>query len=561
MGRSPEQMRRLPEQMRRSPEQEGSNAGAEEYAPRSSFDPGNQRGPFTPPPEDQFADRLPWRPTPEDEIIDDFRFGSRNIPERRSSGRRAFTILGQVTFVLLIAAIGGYLVMMFLARWQGTAMMDATAEVQPQAATPQPAAGQSFAPANPTVAVQAPRAPARVDDDGGSASAVSNAPASHAIRGVTDNAIRGVTDTEIRLGMAAPFTGPAKEMGRQLKLGIESAFDEINDGGRVGGRQLKLVTADDGYEPKRTGDAMKQLYEKDQVFCLIGNYGSPTALISVPYALEHRMLSFGGFTGANSLRQDPPDRYVFNYRAGYAEEADAVVHYLVKVRGLRPEQIGVLAQKDAYGDAGTEGVAKAMRALRGGDAGSTLHLTYNRNTVDVDEAVAQLRAQKGQIKAMVLVATYRPATKFIEKTRDFYPGMIYASISGVGSTGLADELSLLGPRFASGVIVTQVVPAVDGYSSTILAYKSALAKYFPGEAPDYVSLEGYLSARVLIAGLKRVGPQLDTEKLVDTLENLHDFDLGLGTLVNFGPAEHQALHKVWGTELDQTGHYHPIELQ
>jgi ABC-type branched-subunit amino acid transport system substrate-binding protein len=202
-----------------------------------------------------------------------------------------------------------------------------------------------------------------------------------------------------------------------------------------------------------------------------------------------------------------------------------------------------------------------MRALRGGDAGSTLHLTYNRNTVDVDEAVAQLRAQKGQIKAMVLVATYRPATKFIEKTRDLYPGMIYASISGVGSTGLADELSLLGPRFAQGIIVTQVVPAVDGYASVILAYKSALAKYFPGEPPDYVSLEGYLSARVLIAGLKRTGPQLDTEKLVDTLENLHDFDLGLGTLVNFGPGEHQALHKVWGTELDQTGHYHPIDLQ
>jgi ABC-type branched-subunit amino acid transport system substrate-binding protein len=401
--------------------------------------------------------------------------------------------------------------------------------------------------------MQLPRSPARLDEDVSSLRAVNTAP--------TAREIRGVSDTEIRLGMVAPFTGPAKEMGRQLKLGIESAFNESNDGGRVGGRLLKLVTADDGYEPARTAAAMKQLYEKDQVFCLIGNYGSPTALISVPYALEHRMLSFGAFTGANSLRQDPPDRYVFNYRAGYAEEADAVVRYLVKVRGLRPEQIGVLAQKDAYGDAGTEGVAKAMRALRGGDAGSTLHLTYNRNTVDVDEAVAQLRAQKGQIKAMVLVATYRPATKFIEKTRDLYPGMIYASISGVGSTGLADELSLLGPRFAQGTIVTQVVPAVDGYASVILAYKSALAKYFPGEPPDYVSLEGYLSARVLITGLKRTGPQLDTEKLVDTLENLHDFDLGLGTLVNFGPGEHQALHKVWGTELDQTGHYHPIDLQ
>jgi ABC-type branched-subunit amino acid transport system substrate-binding protein len=139
--------------------------------------------------------------------------------------------------------------------------------------------------------------------------------------------------------------------------------------------------------------------------------------------------------------------------------------------------------------------------------------------------------------------------------------MIYATISGVGSTGLADELSLLGPRFAAGVIVTQVAPPVDGSASVVLGYKSALAKYFPGEAPDYVSLESYLASRVMIEGLKRVGSQLDTEKLVDTLESMHDIDMGLGPLVNFGPGEHQAVHKVWGTELDQTGHYHAIDLQ
>ena len=92
--------------------------------------------------------------------------------------------------------------------------------------------------------------------------------------------------------------------------------------------------------------------------------------------------------------------------------------------------------------------------------------------------------------------------------------MIYTSVSFVGSTALADELMLLGKKYATGVIVTQVVPAVDGHSSLVLDYKSALAKYFPGEAPDYVSLEGYVDANVLIAALQRNGPQLDTEKLV-----------------------------------------------
>jgi len=371
---------------------------------------------------------------------------------------------------------------------------------------------------------------------------------------------RGVSDREIRFGIAAPFSGTAKELGRQMKLGIDTAFNRVNEAGGVDGRMLRLIAADDGYEPTRTPEAMKQLYEKDQVFGIIGNVGTPTAVVAVPYALERKLLFFGAFTGANVLRHDPPDRYVFNYRASYAEETDAVVRYLVKLRRLQPRQIAVFAQQDTYGDSGFAGVAKAFRTLGVSDS-AILRLNYKRNTIDVDEAVNQLKAQKPPIKAVVMVSTYRAAAKFIEKTRDLYPGMIYTNVSFVGSTALAEELSLLGARYATGVIVTQVVPAVSGYSSLVLEYKNALAKYFPGEAPDYVSLEGYVSANVLIQALKRTGPQLDTEKLIDNLESMRNLDLGLGTSLGFGRAEHQASHKIWGTALDENGRFQPIELE
>jgi ABC-type branched-subunit amino acid transport system substrate-binding protein len=371
---------------------------------------------------------------------------------------------------------------------------------------------------------------------------------------------RGIGEREIRFGIAAPFSGSARELGRQMKLGIDTAFNRINDAGGVDGRMLKLYAADDGYEPARTAEAMKQLYEKDQVFGVIGNVGTPTAAVAVPYALDRRMLFFGAFTGSNILRNDPPDRYVFNYRASYAEETDAVVRYLVKLRKLQPRQIAVFAQQDSYGDAGFAGVAKAFRALGISDS-AIVRLNYARNTVDVDDAVNQLKAQKTPIKAVVMVATYRAAARFIEKTRDLYPAMIYSNVSFVGSTALADELKLLGPRYANGVIVTQVVPAVAGYSSAVLEYKNALAKYFPGEAPDYVSLEGYVAANVLIQAIKRTGPQLDTEKLIDTLETTRNLDLGLGTQLGFGRSEHQASHKIWGTALDETGRFQPLELE
>ena len=385
-------------------------------------------------------------------------------------------------------------------------------------------------------------------------------PAAAAAPAATASAVRGVTDREIKFGISAPFSGPAKELGRQMKLGIETAFNRVNDAGGVDGRMLRLVAADDGYEPTRTAETMKQLYDKEQVFGIIGNVGTPTAAVAVPYALQRKLLFFGAFSGANVLRSDPPDRYVFNYRASYAEETDAVVRYLVKVRRIQPKQIAVFAQQDAYGDAGFAGVAKAMRTLNPRDS-TVLRLNYKRNTVDVDEAINQLRASKTPIKAVVMVATYRAAAKFIEKTQSLYPGLLYTNVSFVGSTALADELMLLGPRYANGVIVTQVVPAVSGYSSVVLEYKTALAKYFPGEAPDYVSLEGYVTANLLVQALKRAGPQLDTEKLVDTLESMNNVDMGLGAPLNFGRAEHQASHKVWGTALDETGKYQAIELE
>jgi hypothetical protein len=78
-------------------------------------------------------------------------------------------------------------------------------------------------------------------------------------------------------------------------------------------------------------------------------------------------------------------------------------------------------------------------------------------------------------------------------------------------------------------------------------------------APDYTSLEG--SARVLIEATKRTGPQIDTERLVENLEAMNNFDLGVGSTLSFSRGEHRASHKIWGTALDETGIYQPIELE
>ena len=237
-----------------------------------------------------------------------------------------------------------------------------------------------------------PSAPAPAAAAAPTAPAFAAAPAPAVSFGNPVNAVRGISDNEIRFGITAAFTGPVRERGRQMKLGIETAFNQVNDAGGVGGRKLRIIAADDGNEPTRTLQAVRQLYEKDQIFGLIGSIGTATAAVAVPFALERRMLFFGAYTGGNVVRRDPPDRYVFNYRPSYAEEADAAVRYLVKMRRIPVRQIAVFAQQDDLGDAGFAGVAKAYRALGINDS-AILRLNYPRNTIEVDEAVNLLRCR------------------------------------------------------------------------------------------------------------------------------------------------------------------------
>ncbi len=366
----------------------------------------------------------------------------------------------------------------------------------------------------------------------------------------------GVTDTEVTFGMAAPLSGPSKELGRQMKLGLETAFAAVNAEGGIHGRAVRLVTVDDGYEPTRTREAVRQLAEEKGVFGFVGNVGTPVA--ALPYALGRNMLLFGASSGAASLRKTPPDRTVFNYRVSVAEETAAIVHYLVEMRRLRPEQIAVFAQEDSFGDAGYLGVAEAL--ARYPEVRAVLKVTYRRNTTDVSNAVAKVLERRERVRAVVIVASYRAAARFIERVWAQRPQMVFASTSLVGSQALAEELLSLGPRFPGGVIVAQAVPIPTSHSSAVLRYQEALGRYAPAEKPDFGSLEGYVVGNLLVEGLRRSGRTVTTENMVRALETIQGLDVGFGTQVSFGPLEHQGSHKVWGTVLDASGNYRPLEL-
>jgi serine/threonine protein kinase/ABC-type branched-subunit amino acid transport system substrate-binding protein len=387
-----------------------------------------------------------------------------------------------------------------------------------------------------------------------------------------ERVVPGVTEDTITVGMTAAFSGPSRELGNRMKLGLETAFAAVNDGGGVAGRTLKLLALDDGYEGKRALANVQELISDRHVFAILGNVGTPTAKEALPYVIGKKVLFFGALTGSGILRKDPPDRYVFNYRASYEEETAKMISYLLDVKKVADRGIVVFAQSDAYGDAGYEGATKTLRKRGRND--DVLRVGYERNTVDVDDAVnkimdyhnATVRVSndvyrpRHPVKAIIMVGTYKASARFIQKIRDRKLDALVLNVSFVGSSSLAEELKELGPNYGAGVIVTQVVPHFESGATGILRYRELLKKYHPDQQADFVSLEGYVVGQLFAEGLRRTGRALDTEALIDALEQIQSFDPGIGGSLGFGMSQHQASHKVWGTQLDELGSFKSLDM-
>jgi ABC-type branched-subunit amino acid transport system substrate-binding protein len=360
---------------------------------------------------------------------------------------------------------------------------------------------------------------------------------------------------EIVLGMSTVLSGPAADLGKDMQKGVLAGLEHANRGGGVHGRKLRLIVLDDGYEPARTAPNMRQLIEKEKVLAVIGNVGTPTAIAARPIFDEQKTLFFAPFTGAAMLRNNPPDRYVINFRASYAQETAAMIDALIYSAELRPEEIAVFTQQDAYGDTGYVGSIAALKRHGLRDEKAIIHVSYERNTLAVENAVADLVLADPPPRAVVMVGAYAPCAKFIKLCREAGLDAIFLNVSFVGSNPLAKELA----KTDAHVIVTQVVPYPFDHSIPIVReYQTDLKTLDPSAQGGFGDFEGYIAARIFALALDKIAGSPTRETIIDALEGLGQFDVGLGEPLNLSPTEHQASHRIWPTIL-KDGAFVPFE--
>ena len=358
----------------------------------------------------------------------------------------------------------------------------------------------------------------------------------------------GVSDERILFGQSAAFSGPARELGWNVRLGIEAAFREQNERGGVHGRTLELKSFDDAYEPEKAIANTRRLIRDDGVFALIGAVGTPTSRAALPVASGAGVPYVAPFTGASFLRETRGQgRNVINLRASYGDETEAIVARLIGDLGI--DRIAVIYQDDSFGREGHRGVLKAL-AKR--DMKLVAVGVYPRNTTAVKTALLDVRARDPH--AVILIGAYEPVAALIAWARHIGFDPVFTTISFVGSNALARELGTDG----AGVFVTQVVPFPESETPAVVAvYVRALAASAPEAAPGFVSFEGYLAGRLAISALERCGRPVDRACFLDILPHANRIDLD-GFELRYGNGDNQGSDEVFLTVIGPDGRYRPI---
>ena len=374
----------------------------------------------------------------------------------------------------------------------------------------------------------------------------------------------GVTNTEIILGVSAAFSGPSRGLGIELYRGASAYFTHINQQGGISGRKIVLKTYDDGYQPDPSVKNTLQLMLEDEVFLLFGYVGTPTVTRVLPMLKKFQdknIFLFFPFTGAQPQREPPYGDFAFNLRASYRQETAGLVDNFVRINRKR---IAVFYQADAYGRSGWAGVRSALKRHGEQIAGEATYRRGEKFTGSMRKQVEILKASDPE--AVICIGAYAACAAFARDAVNLGLRVPIANLSFVGSENL---LKLLtegqdnSDSYTQLLVNSQVVPSYEETSTpAVQEYRKMMQQYAPQPpeelvkedytpfAHSFVSLEGFLNAKLMVEILRRLDDNPQRNQLEDAVFSIRDFDLGIGEQVSFGPDRRQGLQRVYYTVVE-----------
>jgi branched-chain amino acid transport system substrate-binding protein len=339
---------------------------------------------------------------------------------------------------------------------------------------------------------------------------------------------QGVSTNEIVLGTHQDLSGPVTALGTSLRDGLLLAADEINSGGGIHGRKIRLIVEDSGFDPKKAVFATQKMLENDHIFALIAPLGSACVAASMPLALDAGVpLLFSG-TPAD-LTYKPYNKIKFGLAVPYGEQVRTQVKYAVEK--LAKKRFGILYQDD---ETGQNVLRAAEEQLKVHAMTIAARASYKRGEIDFSSQIARLKAADVDVVILGTIIRETAAAMIEARKQDWPVDMM------VNQAGMNNSVVKIGGESVEGLFAMAQFVSLNAQEQTpalldiVRRYKDKF-----GKAPDDGMIYGYVAMMLFAEGAKKAGPDLTAESLAQGLEQVKDFKTAFaGSPVSFAPDLH-----------------------
>jgi branched-chain amino acid transport system substrate-binding protein len=371
-----------------------------------------------------------------------------------------------------------------------------------------------------------------------------------AVPAVAAEPIRGVTDAEIVIGTYTDLSGVTAMWGVNNSNAWRMVFDQVNAAGGINGRKIKYIVEDNQYQIPRSVQAANKLINRDGVFIMVANGGTPMNNAVMPDQLAKGVANVFPLTSARSM-YEPLSHLKFGLGSSYYDQIRAGLKFFIEKRGKT--KVCSMAQDTDFGRDITDGVKDELRAENLTLAGETLH-----KPTEVDFSASVARVRDAGCDLLVLGTIVRDSVQIISAVRK--TGW---TVEMLGQAASYDDVvaQVPGGTTEGFYSMTPMLFSAEGAESPeVKAFADTYRKEY-GRNPNFAAQIGFTGAQVLVQGLKNAGRELTVDSFVTGMESIKNYqDIFGSPAIAFSPTKHQGSNQSFLCVV-KDGHWVPAEAE